>query len=134
MSRQDAKRLLQDFLADDKLLAQLQEKTLEEATEAARGLGYDVTEEEFAAEVEEYRATKAEEPVEPLEEELDQIAGGVWGTGEIAPDGHEMGCFIPWHGRSWALDSDTYCNHNFYCYTHWDECVREGRTSERLTL
>lgn len=128
MSKQDAKKLLQDLLADDELLLKLQEKPLQEAVEAAHSLGYDVTEEEFAAELEEYRNERAEEPVELLEEELDQVAGGYEPT-EYAPDGHEMGCILAWHGKAWAHENKTYCWRNYYCYTRWDECVVNGRTT-----
>ena len=134
MSKQEAQRLLQDVLADEDLLVQLQERSIEEAAEVARGLGYDATAQEIAAEFEEYRNAKADaEPVELLEEELDQVAGG--GTGilgdlEEAPDGHDMGCVLPWHGKSWARENKTWCRRNYYCYSKWDECVQYGRTNQ----
>ena len=132
MAREDAKRLLQDILADETKLAQLQEKSLGEAAEVARSLGYDVTEEEVAAELEEYRSIQAEQPVELIEDELDKVAGGIFGEGEIAPDGHEMGCILSWHGKSWARDNREWCDHNYFCYSRWDECVEIGRTNTSM--
>ena len=132
MSKQEAQRLLQGALADEDLLAQLQEKSIEEATETAHGLGYDATAEEIADEFEEYRKTKAsEEPIEMLEEELDQVAGGIFfGPAETAPDGHEMGCFWTWHGKKWQHENDVWCRRDYFCYTKWDECVGRGRTNQ----
>ena len=132
MSKSEAKRLLEDALANEELLVKLQEMSLEKAAEAACGLGYDLTADELAAELEEYRAAKAEEPVELLEGELDQVAGGgdgIFGDTEEAPDGHDMGCFLTYHGKAWSHENNTWCRRNYYCYTKWDECVAYGRTN-----
>ena len=51
--------------------------------EIARKLGYDLTSEEF------------EEVSKVLsDEELANVSGGMFGLGEDAPDGHEVGCFF----------------------------------------
>lgn len=51
--------------------------------EIARKLGYDFTDEEF------------EEASKTLsDEELANVSGGMFGFGEDAPDGHEVGCFF----------------------------------------
>ena len=60
--------------------------------EIARKLGYDFTDEEFKED-----CTKSKKL---YDEELANVSGGVWGLGEEAPDGNEVGCFL-FHYISW---------------------------------
>ena len=57
--------------------------------EIARKLGYDFTDEEFK------NASK-----ELSDDELANVSGGVWGFGDDAPDGHEIGCMLFYY-RNW---------------------------------
>ena len=131
MSKKEAKRLLNDVLANEDLLVKLQEMSLEKAVEVTRGLGYDITAGELAGTLEEYRNEKAEEPVELLEDQLDKVAGGdgALGESEEAPDGHDLGCLLAYHGKAWSRENNIFCHLNYYCYSSWDECVERGRTT-----
>lgn len=114
MSQQEAKRLLEDVLANDELAEQFLEMDFAAAAELACGLGYDVTEKDLGTAVDERRKAAFVEPVALSEEELDQVAAGLSVGVELAPDGHEMGCFLSWHGRKWQNEHDVACSHNYY--------------------
>ena len=58
-------------------------KEKELISEIARKLGYDFTDEEF--EVDSKKLS---------DKELENVSGGMFGFGEDAPDGHEVGCFF----------------------------------------
>ena len=58
---------------------------------------------------------EAEEPKELTLDEMDKAAGGVWWTGEDAPDGHEMGCAISWHHYTYQKENNIWCNMSYYC-------------------
>ena len=54
------------------------------------------------------------------EEELDDVAGGVFGFGDDAPDGHEIGCFANF---SYYLSKDSFCPkrwHDGHEYSFWN--------------
>lgn len=37
------------------------------------------------------------------------------------PDGHDMGCILPYHGKAWAKENNTWCNQGHYCFrTHYE--------------
>ena len=100
---------LQEDAANDKELA----KKLEEADreshksgdmnsfiKAAAELGYEVTEQDISA---------GDDLVKLDEEELDDVAGGVFGFGDDAPDGHEIGCIFNF---SYYVSASSYCPQN----------------------
>lgn len=127
MSMQEARRLLDDLAANEGLLATFQEMEGDAVEARAHGLGYDVALDDIVQAVADRRATTSDEPVELDESELDSVVGG-W---EDAPDGHEMGCFLFWHGKSWQRENEVWCKRDFYCYTNWDGCICMGRGSSR---
>ena len=58
-------------------------KEKELISEIARKLGYDFTDEEFEVDIKKLS-----------DKELENVSGGMFGFGEDAPDGHEVGCFF----------------------------------------
>lgn len=67
---------------------------------AAAELGYEVTEQDIFGK---------DELVKLDEDELDSVAGGIFGCGDKAPDGKEIGCFT---GKSYYRTADHYCPQN----------------------
>ena len=99
----------------------------------AKDAGFEVTQEELDDAVEELREARKNAIIEQLSpEELDMVAGGArcpemfLDKHEDAPDGHEIGCFIPWHGKDWCDENGIYCDRNYLCYTRWHECTTYG--------
>ena len=93
MSVENAKKFKKDLEENEELKANVKKelealkdsgkKESELLPEIARKLGYDFTDEEF------------EEVSKVLsDEELANVSGGMFGFGEDAPDGHEVGCFF----------------------------------------
>ena len=93
MSVENVKKFRRDF-KENKELKEKVEKELESfkdsgkkekelIPEIARKLGYNFTNEEFE-----------EDSKKLSDKELENISGGMFGFGEDAPDGHEVGCFF----------------------------------------
>ena len=57
---------------------------------------------------------KEELPEKIPAEQLDQVAGGQFWPDE-APDGHDMGCSIPWHHYDWSEENDIWCPNSYFC-------------------
>ena len=57
------------------------------------------------------------------EEELDRFSGGTFGDGETAPDGHEMGCVLSWHGNNWQEKNKIYCSRQSLCDKYFHVCL-----------
>ena len=90
--------------------------------EAAKRLGFDLTEEEIregfqAVETERRKKTAdASGEIEDLsDDEIENAAGGVLWDGEDAPDGHEMGCFWTYHGYDWQEENGIWCRLEYWC-------------------
>ena len=90
--------------------------------EAAKRLGFDLTEEEIREGFKEAEAQRRKrtavvtDEIEKLpDDEMESAAGGVLWDGEDAPDGHEMGCILTYHGRNWQIEHGIWCEHSFYC-------------------
>ena len=62
-------------------------------------------------------SAKGEENMELSVNDLDQVAGGDFWTGDDAPDGHEMGCFITYH-QWWTCEENKWWCHNYYYGEH----------------
>ena len=85
--------------------------------------GFDVTEKEIrdaiTAAAQERREKTAADIEKLTDDEMEKATGGaedkLW-QGEDAPDGHEMGCLITYHGWYWSRDNDTWCRENYWCY------------------
>lgn len=136
MAKESAIEFLKMLEGDEKLHEQIREKTLAEVAEIARGLSFDFTESELNAAIEEIKAMRARqsEPVSVPVEQLDRVAGGIFGDGETAPDGHELGCVIPWHGNEWQEEHKIYCKKMNLCDKHFHVCPITPNRSHDLYM
>ena len=134
MSMENAKEFLKKAISDEALRERLQEKSPEQAAAAAAELGFDLTAEELLAAEAELRSEMAAKPVELSPEDMDRAAGGIWWCSEDAPDGHELGCVITYHGKGWARENKVWCKDNYYCYAHFDECVKIQRAGDECYM
>lgn len=134
MSKKNSKEFLKKAISDEALREQLQEKSPEQAAAAAEEMGFELTAEELLAAEAELRREMAAKPVEMSLEEMDRAAGGILWCAEDAPDGHELGCVITYHGKSWARENKVWCKDNYYCYTNFDECVKISRAGDECYL
>ena len=133
MAKEQAMEFLKLLDTDEALQEQLREKTPKEAAEVARGLSFDVTEDELtqaAAALKAERANPGE--LEKLTlEKLDTAVGGMFWDGELAPDGHEMGCLLSWYGDQWQEKNGIYCGKMNLCNRQFHVCLstpnRNGR-------
>jgi hypothetical protein len=74
-----------------------------------------VTAEELEEAVKAMRKAAGEATKELSLDEMGKTAGGIFWTGEDAPDGHEMGCFMTYHHHQWSVDNNIWCKSTFYC-------------------
>ena len=125
MAKKQAIEFLKLLDTDDALQEQLQEKTPKEAAEIARGLSFDFTEDELKQAIAVLKAERAKqnEPEMLTPESLDTAVGGMFWDGETAPDGHEMGCFISWHGDRWQEKNGIYCGKMNLCDRQFHVCL-----------
>ena len=119
MAKENAKKFLEKAMKDEALREVLAGKTAEEATAEALAQGFEVTEEELVEAVKELRQ---EGRLQLSDSDLEKVSGGSWWQGEDAPDGHEMGCILSYHGYSWSKKHDTWCESSWYCKDmYWDQ-------------
>ena len=114
MALENARKFLEQVMKDKALRARTAEKEPAEVVAIARELGLEATAEELEQAVKAMRQ-EAEEPKKLTLDEMDKAAGGVWWTGEDAPDGHEMGCAITWHHYMYQKENNIWCNMSYYC-------------------
>jgi predicted ribosomally synthesized peptide with nif11-like leader len=136
MAKEKAVEFLKMLEGDEKLHSRIQEKTPAEVAETARGLSFDFTEEELNAAVAEMKAERArqKEPVSLPAESLDRVVGGMFGEGETAPDGHELGCLLSWHGNDWQEEHKVYCHKESLCDHHFYVCLVTSNKSHNLYM
>ncbi len=115
MALENAKKFLEKLLNDEALRVRAAEKEPDEVVAFAKELGFDVTAKELEEAVRALRQAAGEEPKELSPDEMDKAAGGTFWNGEDAPDGHEMGCALTYHGYNWSKEHNTWCNQSFYC-------------------
>lgn len=117
MKLEKAKAFLELVIKDETLRSRLAEKEPDEAAAIAKELGFDVTAEELTQAGNELRRRpnncETPEPLSP--DDLDAVAGGYFFRGEDAPDGHEMGCVLPYHGYDWSRSTGNWCKSEYYC-------------------
>lgn len=130
MSKENAKEFLKKVISDEALRERLNEKTPEQTAVIAAESGYDLTAEDLLAAEAELRREKSSNTVELSLEEMDNAAGGMLWEYEDAPDGHELGCIITYHSKSWARENKVWCKDTYYCYQNFDECVKISRASD----
>ena len=123
MAKENAKNLITELQTNEELKAQVEGITdPEELAKKAIEAGYDVTADELVEAEKEFRkelAEKSDAQAKKLSvDELENVAGGDanggW-EGEIAPDGHEMGCHICYHGYDWSKEHNIWCGRDWYC-------------------
>ena len=89
--------------------------------EVAPKLGFDITADEIRAgvtEMERERREKTSAGIEKLsDEDAAKASGGICWTGEDAPDGHELGCWLFYHDYDYQKKNDIWCERNAYCIT-----------------
>ena len=117
MSKEIAKKLIAELQTNEELKAKITGITdPAELTKKAVEAGYDVTEDELIEVEKEQRAAQAEKTDEKLSlDDLDAVAGGMYWTGEDAPDGHEMGCFWSYYGHTDCSSRGWWCKWDYYC-------------------
>ena len=115
MALENARKFLEQVMKDKALRARTAEKEPAEVVAIARELGLEATAEELEQAVKAMRKTAGEATKELSIDELGKVAGGIFWTGEDAPDGHEMGCFMTYHHHQWSVDNNIWCKSTFYC-------------------
>ena len=93
--------------------------------EAAKRLGFELTEEEIregfqALETERREKTAAvSNEIEELPDaEMKAVTGGALWLAEDAPDGHELWCFVFYHGFDYSWQNGLTCSWGHYCMTN----------------
>ena len=76
----------------------------------------------------------AMQPVSLPAESLDRVVGGMFGEGETAPDGHELGCLLSWHGNDWQEEHKVYCHKESLCDHHFYVCLVTSNKSHNLYM
>ena len=115
MALEQAKEFLAKLIADDSLKDTFSQIKPEDAPARAKEMGFEFTLEELETAEKEYREANGSNPEKLNPDHLDNLAGGELWDGEDAPDGHEMGCILTYHGRDWQFSNDIYCNTTYYC-------------------
>ena len=125
MAKKQAIEFLKLLDTDEALQEQLRKKTPKEAAEVARGLSFDVTEDELTQAAAALKAERANPgKLEKLTlEKLDTAVGGMFWDGELAPDGHEMGCLLSWYGDQWQEKNGIYCGKMNLCNRQFHVCL-----------
>lgn len=126
MAMENVMKLFEELQKNKELQAKINSvETLEEIAAIALEAGFDVSAEDLKAGEQKLRnnmAKATDEQVSRLSmSELDSVVGGDLGNSEDAPDGHEMGCFLMWHGLQWQLDNNIECKESHYqfCKGTW---------------
>ena len=117
MAFENAKKFLEQAMNDEALRGRVMEKGPAEMVAIAKELGFDVTAEELEEAVKAMRKAAGEATKELSIDEMGKVAGGIFWTGEDAPDGHEMGCFITYH-QWWTCEENKWWCHNYYYGEH----------------
>ena len=116
MSKETAKKLMAELETNEELKAKVNGITdPEQLLKIAVDAGYDVTAEELIEAEKERRAEQAKNTDEKLSlDDLEGAAGGRRWGGDDASDGHEMGCDICYHHKSWSVENDEWCTKSYY--------------------
>ncbi|MBQ9251294.1 MAG: Nif11-like leader peptide family natural product precursor [Clostridia bacterium] len=109
-----ATEFLKKVLSDEALKTRVADPS--QAVAVAAELGYEITEEELISAEKELRKQENAEVVELNEENMDQAAGGLFGFGEDAKDGHEKGCLFFYHHYEYVRDNKEWCEYEFHTH------------------
>ena len=131
MAREQTIEFLKLLETDEALLDRVREKSPDEVAEIAHGLSFDITGEELEAAIKELKAERARQhkPKALSVDQLDRVVGGAFGDGETAPDGHEMGCMLSWHGNEWQEKNKIYCHKMNLCDKYFHVCLMQPNRS-----
>ena len=109
-----AKELLKDVLEP-----RSEEDMIRLCAEIAPKLGFDITADEIRAGVaalaQDRRDRTAADVHKLSDEDVSQAEGGALWHNEDAPDGHEYGCVVFYHGEEWQIQNGYSCNMNHLC-------------------
>ncbi len=120
MAIENAKEFLKKAMEDKDLHDKIRAADPFGIAAIAKEAGFDVTDSELEQAAKELKkAVSGEAPAELAKEDLDTVAGGVYWTGEDAPDGHEMGCAITYHHRGYSEETGNWCKKEYYCITEY---------------
>ena len=115
MAFEKEKQFLEKMMADEELRSKVEAAEPEQILEIANAAGFDINGEDLEKAAKEARA-KADPAVDKMSvEDMDKVAGGQFWQGEVAWDGHEMGCTAFYHDEGWQLRYKVECNENYYC-------------------
>ncbi|MBR6982787.1 MAG: Nif11-like leader peptide family natural product precursor [Ruminococcus sp.] len=114
MANKKAEEFMNKVLSDEKLKAQLADKSSAQAAKVAAELGYSVTAEEIAAAEKELRKQNSPEVVELDLDDMDKAAGGKMWLAENASDGHEMGCILFYHDHQYSMQHNEWCKSEYF--------------------
>lgn len=127
MAFEKEKEFLAKMMSDEGLRAKVDAADPEQIVKIAQEAGYDITGEDLEKAVKEARAEADSKGVKMSVDDMDKVAGGsVWG-GDDAPDGHEMGCAIFYHGYAWQEENNIYCREMYYCLSRAKEMQELAR-------
>lgn len=116
MALGNAKLFLEKAMKDAELNEKVRMKGSGDVAALAEGMGYDFMPEELETALQEFRQAPSSVPETLETEEMDRVTGsGIW-SGEDAPDGHEMGCIIAYHGIEWQYEHEIWCKLVYFCY------------------
>ncbi len=124
MALENAKKFLEQVMADEALRERAAKMEPAGVADIAKEVGFDVTAEELDAAVRAMRQAAGEEPRELDLDEMGKTAGGAFGMGEDAPDGHEMGCMLTYHSKSWHIENNIWCKKEWYCNATYRDLTR----------
>ncbi|MBO6301812.1 MAG: Nif11-like leader peptide family natural product precursor [Ruminiclostridium sp.] len=125
MSKEIAKKLMAELGTNEELRAKVKGVTdTEELLKIAVEAGYDVTMEDLTEIEKDLRKEQANKTDDKLSfDEIEEVAGGRYWRGDLAPDGHEMGCVISYHQSGYSRDNDQWCSSNYYCNGNSLDCA-----------
>ena len=119
MALENVMKLCEELQKNEELRAKINSaETVEAIAAIALEAGFDVSLEDLKAGEQELRnniAKATDEQISRLSmSELESVVGGNLGNGDEAPDGHEMGCFLTYHGLQWQIDNNIDCKNSYY--------------------
>lgn len=117
MALENEKKFLEKMMADDVLHAKV-EAAPDQIAGIAAEAGFDINLADLEKAAKELRYASAPQIKELRKEEMDQVAGGVLWFGDDAPDGHEMGCVVAYHGYNWSVENNTWCTEMWSCLSN----------------
>ena len=115
----EAKRFFDALQTDDVLANKVKSADPNDIVKIAADSGFDFTIEDLCVAEKDLRKKIAKDTDRQIREisvnELDSAAGGDYGMGCEAPDGHELGCLITWHHDDYQIENKIWCKGACIC-------------------